>query len=308
MSADYPAAQEHFVPRNFMFNSNARKCLVIHKTGGDATPQAVYNTFINSGNPGKSSHYAIGQDGSIWQFVPESLGAGANGITDSTTEAFWHPYIQEYGNLNECTISIEHCDPSPRNDTPLTAAQKQASFALVAHLCQKYDIAADHIKPHKSICATACPGTYPMDELISYVQNGGSTMGVPTGWKDDGKTLTAPNGVPVVQGFREYVLENNWDAGNVPLQPEAGRNPLEDSNPSLGGGTWQPFRWTVLEWTADRGVFVAWCGQELAYMRAHPPTSVPAPVDTTALVAAINAIPDAIAPVVAAAIVQAKKL
>ena len=133
-------------------------------------------------------------------------------------------------------------------------------------------------------------------------------MGVPTGWKDDGKTLTAPNGVPVVQGFREYVLENNWDAGNVPLQPEAGRNPLEDSNPSLGGGTWQPFRWTVLEWTADRGVFVAWCGQELAYMRAHPPTSVPAPVDTTALVAAINAIPDAIAPVVAAAIVQAKKL
>src|SRR4029078_354549 len=29
---------------------------------------------------------------------------------------------------------------------------------------------------------------------------------IPTGWKDDGKTLVAPNGVPVVMGFREYVL------------------------------------------------------------------------------------------------------
>lgn len=32
MSADYPAAQEHFVPRSFMFNSNAQKAIVIHKT------------------------------------------------------------------------------------------------------------------------------------------------------------------------------------------------------------------------------------------------------------------------------------
>src|SRR5258707_5216591 len=135
--ADYPGAEEHFVPRSFMFNSNSHSVIVIHKTGGDATPQAVYNTFINSGNPGKSSHYAIGQDGSIWQFVPEALGAGANGIPDGTMEAFWQPYVAQYGNLNTCTISIEHCDPSPRNDTPLTPVQKQASFALVAYLTKK---------------------------------------------------------------------------------------------------------------------------------------------------------------------------
>lgn len=155
-----------------MFNSNSHVAIVIHKTGGDATPADVYRTFINSGNPGKSSHYVIGQDGSIWQFVPEALGAGANGVTDGTTEPFWHPYMTEYSNLNMCTISIEHCDPSARNDTPLTGAQKQASFALVAHLCQKYGIAADHIKGHNTICATDCPGNYPMGELIAYIQGG----------------------------------------------------------------------------------------------------------------------------------------
>lgn len=177
-SSDYPGAEAHFVPRSFMFNYNAHIAIVIHKTGGDATPQAVYNTFIHSGNPGKSAHYAIGQDGSIWQYVPEKFGAGANGITDDTTDSFWFPYMQEYGNLNTCTISIEHCDPSPQNDTPLTPEQKQASFALVAHLCQKYDIAADYIKPHRSIVNTICPGTYPMDELIHFIEQGNVTQPV----------------------------------------------------------------------------------------------------------------------------------
>jgi hypothetical protein len=302
MSADYPAAQEHFVPRNFMFNSNSHSAIIIHKTGGDATPQAVYNTFINSGNPGKSSHYAIGTDGAIWQFVPEALGAGANGITDSTTDPFWYPYMQQYGNLNTCTISIEHCDASSANDTPLTTAQKQASFALVAH---------------RSICATTCPGTYPMTELIAYVQQGGNTPMVPTGWKDDGHTLTAPNGHRVVLGFRDYVLSHNWDAHNQPLEEEWTADPLEVSNPSLGAGQKQSFVWTTLEYTPARGVFEAWQGQELVALRVEiaalkTATPPPVPVDTTQAIAAVNAIADqvatAVASAAAAAVVVIKKL
>lgn len=315
MAVDYPAAQEHFVPRNFMFNSNAAKVIVIHKTGGDATPQAVYNTFLASGNPGNSVHYAVGTDGSIWQFVPEALGAGGNGRVEPGYDPFWQPYLNEYGNLNLCTLSIEHCDSSPSNSTPLTPAQKEASFKLVAYLCKKYGIPSTHIKTHASIDPvdrTRCPGNYPMQELIAYVQNGG-TM-VPQGWKDDGKTLTAPNGHRVVLGFRDYVLNHNWDANNQPLEEEAGRDPLEDSNPALGAGTWQPFTWTVLEYTTSRGVFEAWTGQELVKARAEiaalkaaqPAPAVP--VDTTALVGAINAIADGVAPLVASALIEAKKL
>ncbi len=34
---------------------------------------------------------------------------------------------------------------------------------------------------------------------------------VPTGWHDANNILTAPNGVVVVRGFRDYVLNHNWD-------------------------------------------------------------------------------------------------
>lgn len=96
---------------------------------------------------------------------------------------------------------------------------------------------------------------------------GGNMTTIPTGWKDDGKTLTGPNGVTVRTGFRDHVLSHNWDANNWPLQTEEASNPLELSNTSLGGGTWQPFRWTVLEWDSKRGVQEMWTGQELLAMR-----------------------------------------
>jgi hypothetical protein len=252
MAVDYPLAQEHFVPRSFMFDTNGHVAIIIHKTGGDATPAAVYDTFLNSGNPGKSSHYAIGQDGSIWQFVPEALGAGANGIPDGTMQAFWQPYVTQYGNLNMCTLSIEHCDPSSNNDTPLTAAQKQASFALVSYLTKKYTIPASHIKPHNSICATDCPGNYPLDELIAYIEQGG-TM-IPNGWHDDGTTLTAPNDHKVVAGFRDYVLGHSWDPANVPLEEEFHTESVLLHNPSVGAGSAQLFRDGMLWWTASKGV------------------------------------------------------
>lgn len=95
----------------------------------------------------------------------------------------------------------------------------------------------------------------------------GNKMTIPSGWKDNNSILTAPNGVSVRAGFRDHVLSNNWNADNWPLQAEEASNPLEISNPSLGNGTWQPFRWTVLEWNTTRNVFEMWTGQELLTTR-----------------------------------------
>lgn len=92
---------------------------------------------------------------------------------------------------------------------------------------------------------------------------GGTSVSVPTGWKDDGKILTAPNGIQIREGFRNFVLANNWATDNIPLAAEQASNPVEISNPALGAGTRQVFRKTVLEWTSAHGVFVAWVGQEL---------------------------------------------
>lgn len=113
---------------------------------------------------------------------------------------------------------------------------------------------------------------------------------IPTNWKDDGKTLIAPNGVSVVSGFREYILTHAWDPENYPLEHEQGANPVEVSNPTLGTGTRQTFRMGVLEWTAERGVFLGWVGQELLKVReelaaSHVPPSVP---DLTLVKAAIS--------------------
>lgn len=115
-------------------------------------------------------------------------------------------------------------------------------------------------------------------------------MGVPNGWKDANGVLIAPNAIPVAMGFRDFVLNNNWDANDWPLEPEHGQNPLEESNPSLGGGTQQVFRYSMLGYTPDRGVFKEWIGQELLKLRsAQPPpvTGVADAVNTLKSVATI---------------------
>lgn len=96
----------------------------------------------------------------------------------------------------------------------------------------------------------------------------GGTM-VPAGWKDDGSTLTAPNGVEVKLGFRNYILNfpGGWNAGDVPLAPEFHADPLEYSNPTLGAGQKLCTKQHTLEWTQARGVFEAWQGQEVYALR-----------------------------------------
>jgi hypothetical protein len=102
---------------------------------------------------------------------------------------------------------------------------------------------------------------------------GGHMTGVPTGWKDDGTTLTAPNGVHVVKGFRDFILDNGWEADDWPLGPEYGAAPLEQSNPTLGtgsvvSGSRLDCRWKSLCWRSDKNmVYFSWNGVELDWYR-----------------------------------------
>jgi hypothetical protein len=83
---------------------------------------------------------------------------------------------------------------------------------------------------------------------------GGIPVGTPTGWKDDGKTLTPPNNIPVVDGFRTYILNHTWNAANVPQEKTHAENPVLLHVPSLGSGTVQLFRDSMLWWTPAKGV------------------------------------------------------
>lgn len=102
-------------------------------------------------------------------------------------------------------------------------------------------------------------------EAFAVLPRRGIAMGVPAGWKDDGTTLVAPNGMPVKQGFRDFALAypGGWEAANFPLAAERGVASVEPGNPAVGAGTRQDFRWRSLGWTPTRNVYVIWVGQDI---------------------------------------------
>lgn len=72
------------------------------------------------------------------------------------------------------------------------------------------------------------------------------TMGVPQGWRDDGRTLVAPNGAQVVLGFREYILAHTWAADDVPQGAQYHVGDHVSPSQSLGSGDRQDFTRTSL--------------------------------------------------------------
>lgn len=77
---------------------------------------------------------------------------------------------------------------------------------------------------------------------------------VPSGWHDDGTTLTAPNGVKVVLGFRKFVLFGSWDAANIPLGAEEWSDHVDPFDTNSGPGSNQFFTNCSLRYTEKDGV------------------------------------------------------
>jgi hypothetical protein len=98
---------------------------------------------------------------------------------------------------------------------------------------------------------------------------GATTMpGIPAGWKDDGQTLTAPNGHKVVLGIRAHILTSVWDPKNVPQEEEHHQDPLEQffDQPN-NTGQQQVFLYSVLNYSSSRGVYEMGVGNEFLGLR-----------------------------------------
>jgi len=202
--------------------------IILHGTAGGTSAQAIASYFRGtegSNNP-VSATYVIGQDGQFCQCNSERDGAWANGVIkgisgvatpdsgDDIRDAWWTPDV----NPNDVTISIEHCKPDLENQTPLTDAQKQTSFTLIKHICQRWNIpmrkadANGGITGHYSIDPvdkSHCPGPYPWDELFAFLQEGLmitlATPGVSTYFTGDAQHWHCPaTGKDVANGMLTF--------------------------------------------------------------------------------------------------------
>ena len=173
---DEPGAIPMFVDENRVFiDNNNATWVCVHKTAGGTSAQSIANYFATTPEM-TSVHYVVGQDGTVVQCVLEKDGAAGNCCLEPG-----HAGYLPNDNLNWWTVSIEHVDPATDNNTPLTDAQKQASFQLIKHICERHNIpmrpgdATGGIIGHMDIAPQSrarCPGNYPWSELWQYLQSG----------------------------------------------------------------------------------------------------------------------------------------
>ena len=180
MNVDYPGAVGMFVDEQRVFIDALSVCqnsdlsIVIHKTACNAVCSAQSVAQFFASDPAEAStHFIVGLDGTVVQCVSLKDGAAGNCCVEQGYDSYWDPYLTKYGNLNRCTISIEHVDQTADNSQAPTINQLHASFQLVGWLCQKYGIPSDRIKTHASIDPinrAHCPGNYPINVLIASVE------------------------------------------------------------------------------------------------------------------------------------------
>ncbi len=146
--------------------------IVPHKTAcnGKCSADSVATFFHNDLSGHKSVHFIVGLDGEVVQLVHLKDGAGGNCCLESGHDTYWDRLHAKYGNLNTCTISIEHVDQTADNSQAMPQAQIDASFKLVHFLVDKFSINPSHIKGHYSLdpqSRARCPGpTYPWTKLL----------------------------------------------------------------------------------------------------------------------------------------------
>jgi len=174
---DYPSAI--WSPNNNFFPDTGKKSfIIVHGTAGGSSAQGIADYFKSTegGSEPVSSHYIVGQDGTVVQTISEKDGSYANGVVNNPN---WT------GNPNYYTISIEHVKLSTDNSNALTPEQQKSSFALIKDICQRNGIGmheADNntgIAPHASIDPinrARCPGALDWNALWTYLNGGDQPM------------------------------------------------------------------------------------------------------------------------------------
>jgi hypothetical protein len=180
------------------------------------------DAWFTNQESGASSHFGIGKDGTIHQYVALEDAAWANGKMQTPDMSIpWVKDCYEHGvNPNLCTVSIEYegAHSGPPDWAP-TEAQYQAGLALTRWLCEQLGITPD---PHTivghfqidSVDRPYCPGPkFPFSRMLSDLRPAPSIPSIPVVLLDGrtvqgelrGQTTYVPVGdqwLPVPVGFK----------------------------------------------------------------------------------------------------------
>jgi len=124
----------------------------------------IYSTFVHEE---RSSHYAVGENGEVNQYVEETDMAWGNGVIDRPSAEL----VKHRGNLNPnlYTISIEH---EGYASADITQKQYESTAQLVKEICRKWSIPIDrrHIIRHDEIRKSKnCPGKIDVGRIVNIV-------------------------------------------------------------------------------------------------------------------------------------------
>ncbi|RKD24564.1 hypothetical protein BEP19_09295 [Ammoniphilus oxalaticus] len=142
-----------------------------------------------------SSHYGVGRNGEIHQYVKETDGAWTNGRVLKPTAPL---ILQRRGNPNRYTITIEF-EGKDRGGT-LDEAQYQAGLWLIKQIAARWQVplTRDYIIGHNeidSVNKVYCPGPlFPWTLLMKDLQTEKSLVSI------------CDNGRPIAMGFIENGL------------------------------------------------------------------------------------------------------
>lgn len=177
-------------PNQSTRNGYIPKIIVCHIADGSYNGTKAW--FSNS-NSQTSSHYIVAQDGRICQCVGLDKMAWCNGTNHSPGDSRYYGYstvptvLENGGNANWYSISIEHEGYYSKTKGELTDKQLEATAWLVSHIVSEVNkmygeaipVDRDHIVGHyeiNPITKPCCPGErFQWVDLLAMIPNGSNT-------------------------------------------------------------------------------------------------------------------------------------
>ncbi len=113
--------------------------IILHNTQGSLTSTL---SWFQQTRSQVSAHYVVGREGELIQMVSDTDNAWHAGDSTVNRQSIGIEIVSGYSGVNG-----------------MTSVQEQAVIRLVKGLMRKYSVSVGNVRPHRSVVATACPGS-----------------------------------------------------------------------------------------------------------------------------------------------------